>query len=91
MTPARTLLAAVVIAAATVPLTATPASAHTGSYCGHSSTTHYFPWTHTVTWKRSYTTPDGRTHKHLVQRTGLFTQTAGEWVTCTIPALAPRR
>ena len=91
MTRARTLLAAVVIAAATVPLTATPAAAHTGGYCGHATTTHYLPWKHTVTWKRSYTTPDGRWHKHLVERVGLFTPTEREWITCTIPALAPRR
>ena len=85
MTRARTFLAAVVIAAATVPLTAAPASAHE-RYCGHSTTTHWYPWRHTVTWLDSLRAPDG-SHHHLVRTDGRLTWTQRYWIICPTTVL----
>ena len=81
MTRARTLLAAVVIAAATVPLTATPAAAHS-SYCGHgTSSNHWYPWRHRVEFQQHYRGADG-SHQHVVIRRGTFETRANYWQTC---------
>ena len=82
MTRARTLLAAVVIAAATVPLTATPAAAHTGNYCGHGiSRQHFYPWLHRVEFRQHYRAADG-THQHIVRVNGRLETRANYGFAC---------
>ena len=85
MTRARTVLAAVVIAAATVPLTAAPASAHV-TYCGHGTTRHFYPWPHTVTWLASQRAADG-SHRHLVRAEGRLESGTRTWITCPTTVL----